>query len=96
MDVGFFIIGIILWGMIIGAIAQWILHVNNLSHINWTMAFCSGVLGSFVGGAIGSLIAGEGFAFRPSGIIGSLVGALIVTAIWAWIDGKQRPTKGDS
>jgi uncharacterized membrane protein YeaQ/YmgE (transglycosylase-associated protein family) len=92
MDVGFFIIGIILWGMIIGAIAQWILGVNKPSSINWGMALASGVIGSFVGGALGSIIAGEGFQFRPSGVIGSLIGAFIVTGIWVWIDRR----KGDS
>lgn len=83
------IIGIILWGMLIGAAAQWILGSTKGSGVNWGMALGAGVLGSFVGGALGSLIAGEGFAFRPSGIIGSLVGALIVTGIWVWVDGKN-------
>ncbi|GAA3967733.1 hypothetical protein [Gordonia caeni] len=83
------IIGIILWGMLIGAAAQWILGATKGSGVNWGMALGAGVLGSFIGGLLGSLIAGEGFAFRPSGIIGSLIGALIVTAIWVWADRRQ-------
>jgi uncharacterized membrane protein YeaQ/YmgE (transglycosylase-associated protein family) len=46
------------------------------------MALGAGIGGSFVGGLIASLLAGDGLALRPSGIIGSLVGALIVTLIW--------------
>lgn len=52
-------------------------------------ALAAGVLGSFVGGALGGLIAGEGFHFRPSGVIGSPVGAFIVTGIWVWIDRRK-------
>jgi uncharacterized membrane protein YeaQ/YmgE (transglycosylase-associated protein family) len=48
------------------------------------MALVAGLAGSFVGGLLGSLLAGEGLELRPSGIIGSLVGAVIVTAAWLW------------
>jgi hypothetical protein len=30
--------------------------------------------------------------FRPSGIIGSLVGALLVTAGWQWYRRRSRPS----
>ena len=33
---------------------------------------------------------GDGLDLRPSGFIGSLVGALIVTAGWQWWSRKQR------
>ena len=73
----------------IGALAQWILgHPGRTT--NWTMAFIAGLGGSFVGGLIFSLFAGDGFALRPSGLIGSIIGALIVTAIWQYIDRRKR------
>lgn len=77
------ILGIILFGMLIGALAQLILGREG-KRIDWTMAIVAGLVGSFVGGLLSSLLAGDGLAFRPSGIIGSIVGALIVTAIWRW------------
>ena len=43
------ILGIILFGMLIGAAAQLILGKGG-SGIDWPMAFGSGLLGSFVGG----------------------------------------------
>jgi uncharacterized membrane protein YeaQ/YmgE (transglycosylase-associated protein family) len=46
------------------------------------MAICAGLIGSFLGGLLVSLLAGDGLRLRPSGIIGSLVGALIVTFLW--------------
>ncbi|PWJ25321.1 transglycosylase associated protein [Branchiibius hedensis] len=71
------IVGIILFGMIIGAGAQLLLGSRP---VNWTLALAAGLVGSFVGGLLISLLSGDGLAFRPSGIIGSLVGAVLVTA----------------
>ncbi|WP_186629800.1 GlsB/YeaQ/YmgE family stress response membrane protein [Rhodococcus sp. BP22] len=75
------IIGIILFGLLIGAGAQLILG-RSKTGMDWTLAFTAGIVGSFVGGLVVSLIAGDGISLRPSGIIGSLLGALLVTALW--------------
>ena len=48
------------------------------------MALVAGLVGSFVGGLIFSLAAGDGFDLQPSGIIGSVLGAVIVTLLWRW------------
>jgi uncharacterized membrane protein YeaQ/YmgE (transglycosylase-associated protein family) len=82
------ILGIIVFGVAIGALAQWLLG-RNTHGIDWGMALVAGLGGSFVGGLIGSLVAGDGLAFKPSGVIGSLVGALIVTAIWQAVVRKR-------
>lgn len=82
------ILGIILFGMVIGAGAQWILGKGR-EGVDWAMALCAGLLGSFVGGLIFSLIAGDGLRLRPSGIIGSLLGAIIVTAIWRSVQERR-------
>ena len=65
------IIGLILFGMLIGAGAQLILG-RYRGQVDWGMALVSGLVGSFVGGLLFSLIAGDGLELRPSGIIGSL------------------------
>jgi uncharacterized membrane protein YeaQ/YmgE (transglycosylase-associated protein family) len=77
------ILGIILFGMLVGAAAQLILGRGGQG-INWTVALAAGLIGSFVGGLLVSLLAGDGLELRPSGIIGSIVGAVIVTAGWSW------------
>ncbi|MGW0172609.1 GlsB/YeaQ/YmgE family stress response membrane protein [Rhodococcus sp. NPDC003322] len=77
------IIGMILFGLLVGAVAQLILGKSK-SGIDWTLAFAAGIGGSFVGGLLISLLAGDGLELRPSGIIGSLAGAIIVTAGWHW------------
>ena len=49
---------------------------------SWTEVLVAGVAGSFVGGLLASLVAGDGLAIRPSGIIGSIVRAVIGLAGW--------------
>ena len=83
------ILGIILFGMLVGAAAQLILGRHGRS-IDWTMAICAGLLGSFIGGLLSSLLAGDGLALRPTGLIGSLVGALVVTAAWRAFANRSR------
>lgn len=77
------ILGIILFGMVIGAVAQMLLRrQGGLRGIDWGLALGAGLIGSFIGGLLFSLIAGDGLALRPSGIIGSVLGALIATVVW--------------
>jgi uncharacterized membrane protein YeaQ/YmgE (transglycosylase-associated protein family) len=46
----------------------------------------AGIIGSFVGGFIGNLIAGgDLLALHPTGLIGSTVGAIVVLALWGWL-----------
>jgi len=73
----------------IGALAQFILGRNG-ERVDWTMALIAGFGGSFVGGLLFSLLAGDGLAIKPSGLIGSIVGAVIVTAIWQWYAAKKQ------
>ena len=83
------IIGIVLFGMLVGAAAQLLLRTRGRA-INWTVAIVAGLLGSFVGGLLISLLAGDGLALRPSGIIGSIGGAILVTLVWSYWQGRQR------
>ncbi|MFT3852211.1 MAG: GlsB/YeaQ/YmgE family stress response membrane protein [Ilumatobacteraceae bacterium] len=75
------ILGIIGFGALVGAAAQFVLGRQGRG-IDWGMAIVAGLVGSFVGGLLGSLVAGDGLRLRPSGVIGSIVGAIIVTLIW--------------
>jgi uncharacterized membrane protein YeaQ/YmgE (transglycosylase-associated protein family) len=83
------ILGLILFGMLIGAAAQLILG-KSASGIDWGMAIVAGLVGSFVGGLLVSLLAGDGIELHPSGIIGSLAGAIIVTLAWRWWSGRTH------
>jgi len=83
------IIGLILFGMLVGAGAQLILG-RSAHGIDWGLALAAGLIGSLVGGLLISLLAGDGLDLRPSGIIGSLAGALIVTGGWLWWRGRSK------
>jgi len=83
------LLGIIVLGLAAGWIAQLILG-QSMFGVDWPMAFGAGLLGSFVGGLLISLISGDGLALRPSGIIGSIAGAVIVTAAWTWFKGRSK------
>jgi uncharacterized membrane protein YeaQ/YmgE (transglycosylase-associated protein family) len=86
------ILGIILFGMMVGAGAQLILG-RERGGIDWTMAIVAGLAGSFVGGLLFSLLAGDGLDLRPSGIIGSLIGAVVISAAWRWVRARNAPPR---
>ena len=86
------ILAIILFGMLAGAAAQLLLG-RERGRVDWAMAFTAGIAGSLVGGLLISLLAGDGLDLRPSGIIGSLAGAVIVTMVWRWMRDRRAPAK---
>ena len=77
------IISIIVVGLIAGALAR--LVVPGRQDISILMTIVLGIVGSFVGGFLGYLIfhkdAQHGF-LQPSGIIGSIIGAIIVLLVY--------------
>lgn len=83
------ILGIILFGLVVGWLAQFILRRDG-ERTDWTMALVAGLGGSFVGGLLFSLIAGDGIDLAASGLIGSVIGALIITAAWQFYATRQR------
>ncbi len=79
------ILGIIAFGVIVGWLARTILGRRDLS---WGKTILFGLVGSFIGGLVISLVAGDGLKLRPSGIIGSILGAIIVIAVDQAIEGR--------
>lgn len=77
------IIAILVFGFAAGWIAQLVLGMGTRPDGRTLVA---GLAGSFVGGLLFSLLAGDGIELRPSGIIGSVVGAVIVLLGWQAVD----------
>ena len=89
------IIAIILVGMLAGAAAQLVFR-SRKRPIDWTAAIVTGLIGSFVGGLLFSLLFGDGLNLRPSGLIGSIVGAIIVAGVYKLATGRapgDRPRR---
>jgi uncharacterized membrane protein YeaQ/YmgE (transglycosylase-associated protein family) len=76
-------------GLFAGAVAQLVLGTG-VYDINWAEAIVAGLAGSFVGGLLASIIAGDGIQLRPSGIIGSIIGAIVVSAVYGWYRSRRR------
>jgi uncharacterized membrane protein YeaQ/YmgE (transglycosylase-associated protein family) len=83
---------LLLWALVWGMFAGWIAHLvlARRETANWTELLLVGVAGSFLGGLVISLLTGNGLALRPSGLIGSLLGAIAVLAAWRAVRGNPR------
>jgi uncharacterized membrane protein YeaQ/YmgE (transglycosylase-associated protein family) len=77
------IITLIIVGLIAGAVAR--LLVPGKQNLSIPATIVIGIVGSFVGGFLGYLIfhkdSSNGF-FQPSGLLGSIIGAVIVLLLW--------------
>jgi uncharacterized membrane protein YeaQ/YmgE (transglycosylase-associated protein family) len=84
------IVTIIVVGLIAGAVAR--LLVPGKQNLSIAMTIVLGIVGSFVGGFLGYLLFGKDSAqglLQPSGIIGSIIGAVLVLVIWLAVNRRS-------
>lgn len=74
-------LGWLLFGLIVGALAR--LIVPGRQSMGLLMTMLLGIVGSFIGGFVGSLLMG-GDPMEPAGWIGSLIGAILLVGIYSW------------
>jgi len=69
--------------IVLGLAAGWVAHLllDRGEEANWGQLLLVGIAGSFVGGLLFSLLFGDGFDIKPSGLIGSVVGATLVLLV---------------
>ena len=85
------IIGLIFIGAIAGFLARAIVPGKDSMGIVPTIVL--GIVGSFIGGLLASLLFGSnnGESFlRPSGLIGSIIGAIIALVVYNAVTGRKR------
>ena len=84
-----FLIGLLIVGLIAGFLARAIVPGDDPMSVGETLLL--GVVGSFVGGFLGWALFGNDLdegAFQASGIIGSVIGAIIALLVWRAICGR--------
>jgi uncharacterized membrane protein YeaQ/YmgE (transglycosylase-associated protein family) len=80
-------IGTILVGLVVGAIARFIMPGEQ--KMGWILTILLGLAGSFVAGFLGQAL-GLYRADQPAGWIGSVVGALIVLFVVGKLRGRSK------
>ena len=84
-----FIITLIIIGLIAGFVARALVPGDDSMSIPATIAL--GIVGSFVGGFLASLIGrGDGSYLNAVGIIGSVIGAIVALLVYNAVTGKKR------
>jgi uncharacterized membrane protein YeaQ/YmgE (transglycosylase-associated protein family) len=82
------VIWFIVVGFLAGLIARAIMPGKQSMGLGLTTLL--GIVGSFLGGFLSSLFSHQPVSlFRPSGIIGSIIGALIILAIWVGVQNRR-------
>ena len=79
-------IGWILFGLVVGAIAKFLMPGRDPG--GWIVTILLGIAGSFVGGFLASTLLGREDA--TAGWIGSIIGAIALLFIYRLIVGRRR------
>lgn len=85
-----FIVFLLVVGLIAGFIARALVPGRDPMSVGETLVL--GVVGSFVGGFIGWALFGKDFdegAFQASGLIGSIVGAVVALLVYRATSGRR-------
>jgi uncharacterized membrane protein YeaQ/YmgE (transglycosylase-associated protein family) len=87
------ILAFIVIALVAGFIANWLVG-GKYKYETWEL-FVVGIVGSFVGGLIFNLLAGNGFDINITGLIVSTIGAIVVLAIYGpvrtWLRKRNEP-----
>jgi uncharacterized membrane protein YeaQ/YmgE (transglycosylase-associated protein family) len=79
---------LLVWGLFAGWLANLILG-GGARPDDWGILLLAGVVGSFIGGLLFSLLAGDGIELQPSGIFGSILGAVVFLLVARGLSGRR-------
>lgn len=83
----------LLFGLVIGFVARALMPGQQ--KMGWIATGAVGVGGSLLGGLVASAISGtEAARLEPAGIIGSILGALAVLALYMWAARRRLGGRG--
>jgi uncharacterized membrane protein YeaQ/YmgE (transglycosylase-associated protein family) len=81
------LIAFLIVGLIAGFIARML--VPGPDPMGWLGTMILGIVGSFVGGTLAALLFGGTLDVSPTGLIGSVIGAIVVLLIWRAMGGER-------
>jgi len=84
------VLAFIVIALVAGFVANWLVG-RGRGYETWEL-FVAGIVGSFVGGLIFNLVAGNGFDFHWTGLLGSILGAVVVLLIYGPLRKMLRPS----
>ena len=93
MELIWFIIVLVVVGLIVGAIARLLVPGRDPMGLLGTAVL--GIVGSFIGGFLGYILLGrdaQDGALQPAQFLGSLIGAVIALLVWRAINSRRRLT----
>jgi len=78
--------------LIVGLIAGFIARalVPGPDPMGWLGTMILGIVGSFVGGTLAALLFGGTLDVSPTGLIGSVIGAIVVLLVWRAMGGERK------
>lgn len=84
-----FILGLIIIGLIAGAVARLLVPGRDPMGIGGTILL--GIVGSFVGGFLWNalFVSGDQEGFSTAGLFGSIIGAVIVLLVWRAVGSRR-------
>jgi uncharacterized membrane protein YeaQ/YmgE (transglycosylase-associated protein family) len=88
-------LGLILYLLVIGIIAGYLARflVPGKDPMGFLGTVALGIVGSFIGGFLGYILFGKDLgegALQVSGVIGSIIGAIVALLIWRALGGRER------
>jgi uncharacterized membrane protein YeaQ/YmgE (transglycosylase-associated protein family) len=89
-----FLLSLLIIGVIAGFLARLLVPGPDPMGIGGTILL--GIVGSFIGGFLGWIILGEDLeegAFQASGIIGSVIGAVVALLIYRAVSRRSTPRR---
>jgi uncharacterized membrane protein YeaQ/YmgE (transglycosylase-associated protein family) len=77
--------------LIVGLMAGFIARalVPGPDPMGWLGTMILGIVGSFVGGTLAALLFGGTLEVSPTGLIGSVIGAIVVLLVWRAMGGER-------
>jgi uncharacterized membrane protein YeaQ/YmgE (transglycosylase-associated protein family) len=90
-----FLIMLVVIGLIAGFIARALVPGPDPMGVGATILL--GIVGSFVGGFLGWALLGKDFdegAFQASGLVGSIIGAVVALLVYRAVEGRRGTRRG--